>query len=292
MGWTTLHKPRGTTPRQVIHEALGVGDLRRPSQEQLDALPPGAHGWDIPWRDRPVVGHRKVLADSFGLRVAYLAVEDTFLDGRRETWIAVYLLGHYPKDPYYNFGYKDICESMGPCERSCPEKVLRAVDPFPLLLCSDEEYQVLRAFTDAYSPEDVQRAVYAWAAFQGFPIPYVALLEWGLVPADRVPTYEELVAAGQAVKEKALERLRHVDGGHGYARQWRADCWANINEKKARPVAGKGTVLKFETPIAFRDYSRDTLVYTGKGNLFTAPGDLWQRYRVSRWRERKYSVAA
>ena len=194
-----MHKPRGTTPRQVIHEELGVGDLRRPSQEQLDALPPGGQGWDIPWRDRLVVGPRQVLAASFGLRVAYLAVEDTWHDGARNTWIAVYLMGHYPKDPWYNFGYKDIEENTGSCERSCPERVLKAVDPFPPLLCSDEEYQHLRKADSYY--EDDNETSYAWL---GANVP-------GL----------ELCAAGktQEAAQAVNARLRHVDGGHGYARQ-------------------------------------------------------------------------
>jgi hypothetical protein len=37
---------------------------------------------------------------------------------------------------YYNFGYKAIDESMGPCEISCPERILK------LLTKTTQEYAI------------------------------------------------------------------------------------------------------------------------------------------------------
>lgn len=63
------------------------------------------------------------------LRTAYAAVERIDkATGEREVWAAVFLLGYAPND-YYNFGYKDMSESMGPCEAECPERILKQLTP-------------------------------------------------------------------------------------------------------------------------------------------------------------------
>ncbi|WP_054697714.1 DUF6927 domain-containing protein [Syntrophomonas palmitatica] len=62
------------------------------------------------------------------LRTAYLAYEINSPDRGKEVVALVCLLGYAPKD-YYNFGYKEIDESMGPCETECPEKILKLLTP-------------------------------------------------------------------------------------------------------------------------------------------------------------------
>ncbi len=62
-------------------------------------------------------------------RTAYAAVERvTKATGEREVWAAVVLLDRRKND-YYNFGYKDMDESMGPCEDECPERILSLLTP-------------------------------------------------------------------------------------------------------------------------------------------------------------------
>lgn len=67
------------------------------------------------------------------LRTAYAAVETVRPDGTREVWASVWLLD-YPRNYRFNFGYKDMDESMGPCEDECPERILKLLTP------TDHEY--------------------------------------------------------------------------------------------------------------------------------------------------------
>jgi hypothetical protein len=64
------------------------------------------------------------------LRTIYLACETTDkASGERKVWAGVALLGYAPKDPYYNFGYKAMDETVGPCEKECPERILDLLTP-------------------------------------------------------------------------------------------------------------------------------------------------------------------
>jgi len=60
------------------------------------------------------------------LKTAYLAYEIISLN-RREVVACVCLLG-YSKD-YYNFGFKEMDESMGPFNYDCPERILNLLTP-------------------------------------------------------------------------------------------------------------------------------------------------------------------
>lgn len=63
------------------------------------------------------------------LRTYYAAVEHVRPStGVREVWAAVCLVQHNPRDREgFIFGYKDMEESMGPCEDRCPAAVLDAL---------------------------------------------------------------------------------------------------------------------------------------------------------------------
>lgn len=64
------------------------------------------------------------------LSTFYAAVEKTNkATGERQVWAAVILVRHYPKDLHYNFGWKDMDESMFPVECSCPERILKLLTP-------------------------------------------------------------------------------------------------------------------------------------------------------------------
>jgi hypothetical protein len=79
----------------------------------------------------------KVLRSALvGMRVYYAAVEQIrAVTGERSVWAAICLVRYNPRDPEgYIFGYKDMDESMGPCERDCPEPILDLLTP------TDHEY--------------------------------------------------------------------------------------------------------------------------------------------------------
>ena len=92
MGWLTLHRPRGLTDKEFFQGQMGSS--------------------------------YKVLETGRDGRTAYLAVEhpEGYVFGM------VCLLHLAPRSDY-NFGYKDMDESMGPNEDRCPEKVLNLLSP-------------------------------------------------------------------------------------------------------------------------------------------------------------------
>lgn len=110
MGWMWMHKPCGMTASEfLIHHS---GALR--------------------WTDSPY--DYKVLDSAVvKLKTFYAAVEQVErATGERRVWAAVFLLGFAPKAEY-NFGYKDMDETCGPCEAECPERILD--------LLTETEYQ-------------------------------------------------------------------------------------------------------------------------------------------------------
>ena len=72
----------------------------------------------------------KVIAYAATWRVAYMAYEINSPEKGREVVALVCLINHVPnaKDGF-TFGYKDMDESMGPCESKCPESILKLLTP-------------------------------------------------------------------------------------------------------------------------------------------------------------------
>lgn len=106
MGWLWMNKPKGMKVTDFIVNHSGA----------------------LRWTDSPY--DYKVLDTSIvQLKTFYAAVEQVHREtGERRVWAAVFLLGYAPKD-YHNFGYKDMDESMGPCESECPERILDLLTP-------------------------------------------------------------------------------------------------------------------------------------------------------------------
>lgn len=57
----------------------------------------------------------------------YMAIERK-INEERIVFAAIYLTSTNMKD-YYNFSYKDMDETAGPCERECPESILKLLTP-------------------------------------------------------------------------------------------------------------------------------------------------------------------
>jgi len=77
-------------------------------------------------------GHRsKVLRSAMsGKRTYYAAVEHTRPDDTRVVFAAVCLVRYNLRDREgYIFGYKDMDESVGPCESDCPQAILDLLTP-------------------------------------------------------------------------------------------------------------------------------------------------------------------
>lgn len=80
---------------------------------------------------RPEHPSRVLKSALVGLRTYYAAVEHGDpTDEAREIWALVCLVRYNPRDREgYVFGYKDMSESMGPCEDACPSAILDLLTP-------------------------------------------------------------------------------------------------------------------------------------------------------------------
>lgn len=84
----------------------------------------------------------KIIRFSCTWTIAYMAYEvkvPATESGPAKTDVIaiVCLLRHVPNDPAgYTFGYKDMTENMGPCERRCPKTILELLTP------TTEEYAI------------------------------------------------------------------------------------------------------------------------------------------------------
>lgn len=87
--------------------------------------------------DKPAEGRSgKVIAFSATWRVAYMAYRVTTPE-KTEVIGIVCLIHHVPRAADgYTFGYKDMTESMGPCESRCPGTILDLLTP------TTEEYAI------------------------------------------------------------------------------------------------------------------------------------------------------
>lgn len=98
MGWTYIHKSR----HESVHDIL-----KREFEGESSA-------------------YKGTLLKTMvvKLRTAYCAYERlNKATGERTAMALVVLLDYRPKDTF-NFGYKDICESSGPCATDCPAAIL------------------------------------------------------------------------------------------------------------------------------------------------------------------------
>ena len=107
MGWTFTEKPRSQSVREFFEERFNCTN---------------EHG---SW---------KILDCASTFTEAYLAVERTLPSGETYVFAMICLIKRVPSDPNYNFGYKDMDESMGPCYYNCPKRILDLLTP------TDNEY--------------------------------------------------------------------------------------------------------------------------------------------------------
>jgi hypothetical protein len=78
------------------------------------------------------------LATAIKFKEAYAAVETINKEtGQRYVWAAAFML-NYTREAYYNFGYKDMSEDMGPNISNCPASILDLLTPVDEHPISDE----------------------------------------------------------------------------------------------------------------------------------------------------------
>lgn len=93
MGWTFCHRPKGTTNLAFFRQEFGAG--------VLDVASPS-----------PTVTY-----------IAYQPIDS-------DDVVAIVCLTRWDRsDPDFNFGYKDMVETMGPAECGCPKRILDLLTP-------------------------------------------------------------------------------------------------------------------------------------------------------------------
>ena len=103
MGWTTTHKPAGQSASAFLREHFN---------EETETL-----RWEM--LDIAIIE----------FRTAYAAIRKTDkTTGESLVFGVVCLLDYRPSDEY-NFGWKEIEESMGPVESDCPARILDLLTP-------------------------------------------------------------------------------------------------------------------------------------------------------------------
>lgn len=107
MGWTFTHRPKGISHKDFFQNKF---DSTKTRIEVLDAA-------TVNW-------------------VCYMAVKSHKLG---KTFAVICLTRWAPKADYFNFGYKDMDESMQPFYYGCPKRILDLLDPLPPLSPQVEE---------------------------------------------------------------------------------------------------------------------------------------------------------
>jgi hypothetical protein len=92
MGWTGMYRPKGLSNKEFFGRELGI------EGRILDCATIGG--------------------------VSYAAVDGA----PKYPKYALVILMHWSPRDYFNFRYKDMDESMGPCEHRCPTRILDLLD--------------------------------------------------------------------------------------------------------------------------------------------------------------------
>src|SRR5262245_11205903 len=106
MGWTFLHRERGMKDVDFFKREFGDEFAKN-----VKATASKAGVFYAVYETEKDRGGRLVPDENGKVRTAL-----------------VVLTRRVPKD-YYNFGYKDLDEFMGPCESDCPERLLDMLSP-------------------------------------------------------------------------------------------------------------------------------------------------------------------
>lgn len=120
MGWTSYHvDPMYKNGKPFIDRKAECDKLFRTDAVSL--------------KGNKVVGKYELLKSAMVGSVHYAAVKKTMFatetePERSKVFAAITLTSVDNKD-YYNFAYKDMDESMGPCESKCPKSILDLLTP-------------------------------------------------------------------------------------------------------------------------------------------------------------------
>jgi hypothetical protein len=126
MGWTSYHATHyknGKVDRKAECDAYFMESLNRGYYEVVKSTMVGS----VYYAAVKAVKQYGPADESGNRPIVSIPPED------QRTFAAVFLTSTNSKD-YYNFAYKDMTETMGPCETDCPDSILKLLSP------TDHEY--------------------------------------------------------------------------------------------------------------------------------------------------------
>lgn len=107
MGWTYLHKPRGMPVGRFLTECCEIETV-----------------------SGSAIRRRVLDSATVNLSECYMAVETlNEITCERHVVAVVFLVQFRHGDQQYNFGYKEMDETMAPYYYRCPERILRQLTP-------------------------------------------------------------------------------------------------------------------------------------------------------------------
>jgi hypothetical protein len=199
MGWLTYHKPVGVKAVDSIKDHVG------------------AEWWakhvvaSSATREAVFLVVRRHEPDS----TIYVPDADGYTRG-----LAVFKIGVWPKSEY-NFGYKDMTESMGPCGCEAPVSILDQCSPL-----REGETPTESSLAYARSYRERSRALAAAKAFKR-----------GLKPGKVVTLREALSFGGVSCQRFTVERCR-VRGRRGISTVFRATDTGALCSIRAADLRG------------------------------------------------------
>lgn len=242
MGWISTQYPKGTSVPEFFYGQKVSSTGGTDTYEKR---------WT--WDGEQSVTVTEVAASALVERAAFYAVirfknrpEDAF----GEWFVAVYQVCWRGRE----FTYKDMEESMGPCEQTCTAHVLDVADrliPHPPL--SEEAVCEIQALEARQREDDVP--------------------------------YEERTAI--------WARLRELDPDHT-ARAWRAGCRDRLARKAAWREVKHGDRVRFPRAIRFTNGRElDTFEFRKEGRrVYFRDPEGWGHYRISGWETCRFERVA
>jgi len=176
MGWTFMNRPKGHTDREWFSRQWG---------EEFS---------------------KRIVETATKGGVFYAALESTddrlVPDENGKVVVAIVCLTKWVPKDYYNWGYKDMDEFMGPCEANCPEKVLKLLSPF-------KPDALAKAAADY---EEKKAQVAAGTLKYAYPDSIIHAHEWRERCWDVIKAAKALKAAKPGTVFKRGSLIRFTDG--------------------------------------------------------------------------------
>jgi hypothetical protein len=179
MGWTFYARPAYRTVRAELDDKLT-------------------------WENES--GKRRVLKSSMVGSTYYAAVEHVRPDNSREVFAAIYLTKSNPRAiDGMTFGYKDMCDTMGPVESKCPAGILDLLTP------TDHEYALAwRERCRNYAQRHNRRPLAGWVIALDSPLRFTDGHESSRFRVESIARRGKIMTVYRSMANNQLYRITGI----------------------------------------------------------------------------------